>query len=140
MKRTLAYQFWKRQVVILVHSKDAPADDEWEEYIRDVRTWAPTIRAVLVISEGGGPNSLQREQMEHALDRERFKGKTAVVTLSRVARGIVTALSWFNPNIKAFSTIQIPAALEYLEVPKPDHDAIQKEIRALRVKLSLPPE
>lgn len=139
MNQTLAYTFWRRQLVILVHAKDAPTDPEWDTYCGDVRTWATSIRGILVISEGGGPNSLQRGQMEVALDRERYTGKTAVVTLSRVARGIVTAMSWFNPGIKAFSTIQIPNALDYLEIPKAEHDSVQREIKALRVKLQLPP-
>lgn len=138
MKRTLAYRFWERQVLILVHTKDAPADDEWKAYCDDAHKWRAQIRGILVLSEGGGPNSVQRGELETALERP--EGKTAVVTLSRVARGIVTALSWFTPKIKAFSTLQIPAALEYLEVPPRSHDSITAAIKALRVELQLPPE
>lgn len=137
MKRTLAYQLWKRQLVILVHSKSSPSEGEWDDYCKAVKGWCKEIRGVLVVSEGGGPNSMQRAQLEEALDRDRFSGKTAVVTLSSIARGIVTAMSWFNPNIKAFSTIQIPAALDYLGVPKDDRDEVQKEIQALRAKAQL---
>jgi len=59
------------------------------------------------------------------------------VTLSRLVRGIVTALSWFNPNIKAFSTIQIPAAMEYLKVAKPDQPALMAEIDRLKASLGI---
>ncbi len=125
-------------MLILVHTKDAPADDEWKAYCADARKWRAQIRGILVLSEGGGPNSVQRGELEAALDRP--EAKTAVVTLSRVARGIVTALSWFTPKIKAFSTLQIPAALEYLEVAPRSHDSIGAAIKALRLELQLPPE
>ncbi len=138
MKRTLAYRFWERQVIVLVHTKDSPTDEEWKAYCDDARKWRTQIRGILVLSEGGGPNSVQRGELEVALDRP--EAKTAVVTLSRVARGIVTAMSWFTPKIKAFSTLQIPAALEYLDVPPRSHDSIGTAIKALRVELQLPPE
>lgn len=140
MKRTLAYQFWERRLVVLVHSKDAPSDADWNTYCEDMRNWCQQIRGILVVSEGGGPNGVQRGELESALGNDKFKAKTAVVTLSRVARGIVTAISWFSPTIKAFSTIQIPAALEYLEVPAGSHDAVLKVIKGLRLQLELPPE
>ena len=138
MKRTLAYRFWERQVIVLVHTKDSPTDEEWKAYCDDARKWRTQVRGILVFSEGGGPNSVQRGELEVALDRP--EAKTAVVTLSRVARGIVTAMSWFTPKIKAFSTLQIPAALEYLDVPPRSHDSIGTAIKALRVELQLPPE
>lgn len=140
MKRTLAYKYWERKLVILVHSKDAPSDDEWKVYCDDVRKWCQQIRGILVVSVGGGPNGVQRGELETALGIDTYKAKTAVVTLSRVARGIVTAISWFNPSIKAFSTIQIPAAMDYLDVPKKDHDAVTREINLLREALQIPPD
>lgn len=138
MKRTLAYRFWERQVIVLVHTKDSPTEEEWKAYCDDARKWRTQIRGILVLSEGGGPNSVQRGELEVALDRP--EAKTAVVTLSRVARGIVTAMSWFTPKIKAFSTLQIPAALEYLDIPLRSHDSINAAIKALRTELQLPLE
>lgn len=140
MMRTLAYKYWERRLVILVHSKDSPSDVEWQIYCDDVRKWCLQIRGILVISEGGGPNGVQRGELETALGIDTYKAKTAVVTLSRVARGIVTAISWFNPSIKAFSTIQIPAAMDYLEIAKADHDSVLREIKRLRESLQLPAE
>lgn len=125
-------------MLVLVHTKDSPTDEEWKTYCDDARKWREQIRGILVLSEGGGPNSVQRGELEVALDRP--EAKTAVVTLSRVARGIVTAMSWFTPKIKAFSTLQVPAALEYLEVPPRGHPSINATIKALRQELDLPLE
>ena len=73
MKRTLAYQFWERRLVILVHSKDAPSDAEWKVYTDDMRKWCQQIRGILVLSEGGGPNGVQRGELEAALGNDTFE-------------------------------------------------------------------
>jgi hypothetical protein len=54
-----------------------------------------------------------------------------------MVRGIVTAISWFNPGIKAFSTLQIPAALKYLDFPDDQHGPILAEIARLKQKLGI---
>ncbi|MFY0537349.1 hypothetical protein [Nannocystis pusilla] len=75
--------------------------------------------------------------MNDLLEANGFKGKVSVVTLNRLVRGIVTALSWFNPNVKAFTTVQIPAAIEYLEIPKDHHERLMAEIKRLRDKVGI---
>lgn len=137
MPRTMAYKLYKQRILILVHTKDSPADAEWAAYLADARTWRDKIEGFLVVTEGGGPNTLQRGEMNDVLEAEKRGGKTAVVTLSRIARGIVTALSWFNPGIKAFSTINVPAALDYLNVPKPDQDGLMMELKRLKGELGI---
>lgn len=134
--RTLAYKFFKQRILILVHTKDNPSDPEWQEYLQAAKTWRDKIEGFLVVTEGGGPNTLQRGELNETLDAERGS-KTAVVTLNRIARGIVTALSWFNPGIKAFSTIHIPAALDYLGVSKPDQDLLIAELKRLKSELGI---
>lgn len=140
MPLTMAFHLHKKSVFLVMHTKDNPTDEEWTEYVEFAKKNVQFLRSSLIITEGGGPNTLQRGQLNDVLEASGFKSKISVVTLSRLVRGIVTAISWFNPNIKAFSTIQIPAALEYLEIPAAEHDVIFREIKALRVKLHLPAE
>jgi hypothetical protein len=135
--KSLAYKFFKQRILILVHTKDSPSDAEWGEYLQNAKHWRDRIEGFLVVTEGGGPNTLQRGEMNDVLEAEKRGGKTAVVTLSRIARGIVTALSWFNPGIKAFSTIHIPAALDYLGVAKADHDLLISELKRLKSELGI---
>jgi len=140
MPQTMAYHLHKKSVFLVLHTKDNPTDEEWAEYVEFSKKNVQFLRSSLIITEGGGPNTLQRGQLNDVLEAQGFKSKISVVTLSRLVRGIVTAISWFNPNIKAFSTIQIPAALEYLEIPAAEHDTIYREIKSLRIKLRLPTE
>src|SRR5690606_6571718 len=98
--------------------------------------WRADIRAFLIVTEGGGPNAMQRGALDEAVGLENHPAKTAVVTVSMIARGIVTAIGWFSKGIKAFSTNQLPAALDYLEIPKADHDGVMAEVKRLRLDLS----
>jgi hypothetical protein len=138
MPRTMGYKLFKQRFLLLIHTKENPTDDEWKVYLTDVRQWFDKIEGFLVISEGGGPNTLQRGEMNDVLEsKKRGAFKTAVVSLSRLVRGIVTALSWFNPGIKAFSTLNVSQALEYLEVPANDHDMMLAEIKRLKTELGI---
>ncbi len=132
----MAYHFWKRRIVILVHNKDTPSDEEWTRYCEDVQRWRKSVEGILVVSEGGGPNTMQRGSLETALGED-FTGKTAVVTLSRIARGIVTALSWVNSRIKAFATNQMNAAADHVGVGKDEHLQLLAEVTKLRADLGL---
>lgn len=137
MRPTMMYTVIK-SVAVMLHTKDNPTDAEWDETIARIDRDAGRYTCALIITEGGGPSTMQRGQMTDGFERKGFKGKVAVVTVNRIARGIVTALSWFNPNVKAFSTVQVDAALAYLEVPAKDQDMVRNEIKRLRLQLGLP--
>lgn len=100
--------------IIGVHSTENPSNEEWEGYLAAGRAALAAEGSVrsLAYSLGGGPNSLQRSQTN-----ELFKGspqRVAVMLNSALTRGVVTALSWFNPEIRAFNLEQLDAACEYL--------------------------
>ena len=50
-------------------------------------------------------------------------------------RGMVTALSWFNREIRAFPPTGLSDALDYLQVPQSRIDLIQREMLKLRASL-----
>lgn len=137
--KTAAYTIYRR-LFLVMHTKDNPTDEEWAEYVDFTVKNLAHFTSTMIITEGGAPNAMQRGSMNDLLEAKGFKQKVAVVTVSRLARGIVTALSWFNPNVRAFSTVQVPAALTYLDIPAADHEGILNEVRALRQKLKLPVE
>ena len=139
MPKTMAYKFCRQKTMILVHTKEPPSDDEWKAYIQDAATLRDRIKGFLVISEGGGPNTLQRGELNELMEVEKRGQKTAVVTVNRIARGIVTAMGWFNPGIKAFSTINVQAALEYLGVPANEYDDHLVDLKKLKAELGIAP-
>ncbi|WP_394827787.1 hypothetical protein [Pendulispora albinea] len=132
----MAYEY-VGQVCVLVHSVDCPSDLEWERdlpgYIERSRTGATTC--MLVYSDGGGPTLMQRNRMR--VSREpAFHCPIAIVTRSRIGRGIATAVRWFRPNLGVFSPDQLRAAFEHLNLPASTHDHLAQRIFALRSELS----
>lgn len=138
MPRTMAYTIFRRQLFLVVHKKDNPDDEEWNQYVEYSRKNLGNFTCTMILSEGGGPNTLQRGALNDMLEAANYKGKVAVVSLSSLVRGIVTALGWFNPNIKAFSTLQVPLALTYLGFSKEEQEGVLLEIKRMRKDLGLP--
>lgn len=136
MNPTMIYALVRLKLFLVLHTKENPNDAEWEEYLRAIKA-ARGINAILIISDGGGPTTMQRGKMNDLLEELKFQGKVAVVTVKSMVRGIVTAISWFNPGIKAFSTLQIPAALKYLDFPEDQHPPILAEIARLKAKIGI---
>ena len=137
MNRTLAYSFFKRRLLVLVHTKDSPDDTEWAEYTASAQQWKKEVQGFLVYSAGGGPNTMQRAQLDEAISIESHPAKTAVVTVSRIARGIVTAIGWFSPGIKAFGTNQLPQAIQHLGTPHSEVSLVVAEVARLKKLLGI---
>lgn len=109
------------RVVFLVHGPEAPAEDDWTEFVE--RAWSydeveANMRA-LVLTDGTGPDALQRESL---LRRVEHYGTTtsSIVTGSRKARLIGTAVRWFVPDVKFFAPEQLAEALTFLGLE--DHE------------------
>lgn len=101
-------------LVVAVYGNDSPTNDEWSVYLEVVRSMAPGYRMV-VFSSGGGPTTMQRRDLEEITNQQDAAG-VAVVTSSRLARGIVTAIRWFNREIKAFEPSHRDDAFKFLSL------------------------
>jgi hypothetical protein len=92
-----------------------PSDIDWATYL----DWlAPecqlglTVR-VLVWERSDGPTAAQRSRLNEVTSG--CAARVAVLTPSRVIRGIVTALNWFNvDSYRGFSPLELDAAVAYI--------------------------
>jgi hypothetical protein len=125
--------------LIVVGPKD-PSPADWAAYLDAVRAEQKKgidvgeIRT-LVFSDGGGPNAAMRKAVSDIL-----QGRTspvAIVTGNPMMRGIITALSWFNSQCRAFAPNEIGAALRFLQVPERKVDSIQTTAHDLVTTLGL---
>jgi hypothetical protein len=120
-------------LAIAVYGAENPTDEEIAE---SLQAFAPLnkerVRS-LIVSDGGAPSALQREQLINSVGGHAHR--SAVVTDAGKVRGAVTALSWFNKNIKAFPKAKLADALVYLNVPAAQHDQVQREIRRLEAEV-----
>src|SRR5678809_606473 len=94
-------------VVVVVQNATAPTDAEWASYCAHIASGLEAKKpSGIAITDGGGPNAVQRGKVNDLLGGRQVR--SAVVSDSRLIRGIVTALTWFNRETAAFS----PAAID----------------------------
>jgi hypothetical protein len=69
----------------------------------------------LSVSDGGGPTAKQRQEL-HEFMRQFTggRGTIAIVTANPLVRGIVKALSLFNPQARGFAPGELSEAIDYL--------------------------
>ena len=84
------------RTLVVVHGARHPTDADWMIYLEALRQNVATLEAQLIVTDGGSPTTAQRRaSLELAGDQWERLPPTAVVTSSVLARGAVTALSWF---------------------------------------------
>jgi hypothetical protein len=129
-------------VRLVLQGEGHPMDDEVDLHIIEAVAMAPSVRAVLVFTDGpdaAGPNAGQRARMARA---GLLRVPTAVVTESVLARGVMTAVSWLGTPIKGFASEDLFRAFEFLKVSAPVRARIPAQLEALKAELhgrSIPP-
>ena len=121
---TIAFEVVDR-MMLLVHSLQKPSEEDWDKYLSYVIEHKEDIDHILVMAKGPGPDPLQRERLVESYLKT-FQGSTAIVTTSKMLRGIVTLLGWFNRRVKPFKTIE--QAFAYLQIPSAQAQKIQQKI------------
>lgn len=99
---------------IVIHNAKPPSDAEWASYLRSWQGRDMSKMRTLVFTAGGGPSTAQRKEANTALGGK--PSVTSVVSDSAMVRGIVTALSWFNSEIKAFNPTESTEAFRHLGI------------------------
>jgi hypothetical protein len=122
-------------VFLSVHDRETPGDDEWQAVIDMVRDRDADIESALIFSDGGGPNAHQRKLYAREVARSKSRPR-AVVTASALARGIVTAISWLGPRMKAFSPDELPEALDFLGITQARWAPLLNEVAKFRLQLA----
>lgn len=121
--------------VVVVHGDEPPTDAEWSLYVADGVRWIPELRGFLVVSDGGGPSSRQRREMERALTGAGQMPRIALVSSSLLGRGIGVAVSLFNANLRTFRPDDLDRALEYLRASPFSRPALLAELERLKAEL-----
>jgi hypothetical protein len=117
-QKTLAFA-WCGDCSVYLSTANPPTDTDWAEYIKwckETPTGKSGKQKVLVFERGPGPNAAQRRMLHELL--EDVDVRVAVVTASPIARGVMTALSWFAKKqvYRAFAPTDLSKAFEYLSL------------------------
>lgn len=103
-------------LVVCLHQVAAPSASEWGEFCSNLERvqLAEGRFRHLVLSDGGGPTSVQRKQ---ALQTGKYDNqRLAIVSGSVVLRGIGTAMSWFGADTRVWTPANIGEALTWLDL------------------------
>jgi len=143
MAKDMIYRFFgvgDANVLLFLHTEHAPSAESWSELLafltdhgskNDLRKFR-----VLVLTDGGGPDNTMRGQLQEFFKTTRQSPKIAVVTTSVISRGIVAAVSWFNPNVKAFPPSHFANALAHLEVASSSTPRLLREFADMQRELA----
>jgi len=128
----MAYKVIDRLFVVVFGTAE-PSDDEWTTYLAVVERHGIDRTMQLIVTDGGVPSYGQRKYLN-----ERLAGRSvpvAVVSGSRRIVTVVTAMSWFNREIKAFPPSGFREAIAYLQIPASRTELIEREIERLKLEL-----
>ncbi len=134
--RTLKHGF-SNSTCVLVHTHESPKPDEWEEFVRELegkmhRAVLKTER-LLVFTDGASLDVKQRGDMQRVT---KAGLKIAVLTESRVVRGVITALGWFGATIRGFGHAEVDEALGWL-VPATERGDILTKLQLYKDELGV---
>jgi hypothetical protein len=117
-------------LLLVAYGEDAPTHEDHLACLAVFRSMDIEGSRSLCFTRGGGPTAAQRKELHDVLQGRSLP--CAVVSDAAMVRGLVTAASWFNGKIKAFSMHQVPEALRYLGIPEGRHQSIMEEGRRLQ--------
>lgn len=108
-------------VTLWLHTDRDPPPDEWALALQRVATLKQRLGGIsnlraLVLTDGGAPNALQRGELNDILEGTAKSAVVSNVLSHRLKRGIATAISWLNPNFRAFPPDQFDQALAHLDL------------------------
>lgn len=124
-------------ILIMAHSVQAPTDEEWRQMVDRYRATLDrhgSARAI-IYSAGGSPSLKQRHLLEAV--REGRTVRVAILTQSQLVRAVVTGLSWFNPEVKAFTVTDLSLAGEHLGLSAAEQRWAADRLGALKQQLGL---
>lgn len=135
MTKSMAYK-QVRGIVIVAHTERDPEDDEYATYCDFCLALPKQVNRYFIVSAGGAPTPKQRATTNATLKkRGQPESIVAVVTPKTIVRGIVTALSWFNPKIMSFAPTELDAAMRYLGLTPTEAGEVGLELRKLQAEL-----
>lgn len=130
------------EIIVTAHNSRELSNEEWEanylRYVRDMKSRGKLNEgANLVFADGKGPNSVQRAAGNAIFGKDKeYTFRVSVITASLMVRGAVTAISWFNPLIRAFSPNDWMRAYHHVRVTEAHYGMIRQAVEVLDRKVA----
>ena len=124
-------------VLVIAHGPTPPSEREWKEHCQFVDKRIDGLSGVIVVSEGGHPNSLQRAELAAVMDK-RDSPPTSLVTTSRTIRGVMSVMRWLSvvKDVKTFPPDRVHEAFEFLGVPSSHAKRLRRDLEAMQAQIA----
>lgn len=114
-------------VLLWANGPGVPDEDDFNKVMEFIKQQDKLSAMVVVTADNATLNSTQRKSMNDLWQNHGLK--MAVLTTSRLARGVLTALKWFGVASRHFEPSDLSGALEYCDRSNL-YDAIHAELEA----------
>lgn len=128
-----------RSLLFVLHGREPPTDAEWDGWLGVLRAEAAarsgdfSRSSNLVLSDGGGPSTAQRTEVNNIVAVATVEPRVALVTESVVVRTLARGLSLFNPSFAVFDPASFRRAV--IHVGLGGHEAaVLEALRSLEAK------
>jgi siroheme synthase (precorrin-2 oxidase/ferrochelatase) len=127
-KRNLVVRLVGRTLVSVQNAND-PSDEEWNDFLKFVAADPSGLR-LLVITDGGAPNSAQRARLQATL-----KGAlplVAAVSDNMRIRFVAATIALFHSTHGCFTKKEVDKAYDHLKLSMQERRTIEAAIRELK--------
>lgn len=128
------FEFLDSARIVMLHGASAPPASGWRDYLREIRDKDLTRLGLLVFTNGGAPDPAQRHELNQVIGGRFFA--RAIVHRSALVRGVVLAVSWFAPGVKAFSPWTWTSAAEHARFRANELVGVANHVRRLHAGMS----
>jgi hypothetical protein len=130
-KPTLIIRTVGPNLMIMRETFESPRDEEWNEFLKMLEVRGDNVQKLrlLVLTDGGGPNSAQRGRLEAVLKGRPVR--VAIVSDSAKSRFIASAISLFNRDHAGFSKDEIRAAYGHLRLTPEECRLAEQALREM---------
>jgi hypothetical protein len=137
MDKTMGYKYVEK-IHVVVHTADNPSNAEWDDYLHDIGEKQHEIQGVVVYSAGGGPNAAQRSRLTAVWGNQKNK-PVALMSSSRIFRGLITALVWVMPKhpMRVFAVDDMEGACGHVRASPSQRSLVEDTIASLKRELGM---
>jgi hypothetical protein len=133
-RNTLRHRF-VNDFLVIVHASIPAGATDWSAMMAEIEARREPVAGLLVIAPPKASiNAGQRSDIQNFMRKS--KGCAAVLTTSKMARGAVTALSWFGIKIRSFDPQKLSDAVAYLGCAPDVGGNLGTAVRELELELS----
>ena len=128
------FEFLDDRHIVMLHGAGPPPVAGWRDYLLQIRDKDLTSMGLLSFTNGGAPDPTQRQELNHVIGGRYYA--RAIVHRSTLVRGVVMAVSWFAPGVKAFSPWTWPAAAEHAHFKSDELVNLASQVKRLHAGMS----